>query len=258
MKIMILIFIVTFNAYSNPIEVRNSNNNMTNKVKIKKFNRKLKVENNQNGEIDEINRIDHDSKKIIKEYLNQNSFYVMDLTNRFDIKTGSAIKGILLNSVVSSNLDSPILVETTETFQSIPKGSRFGCLGVSKNKRVLSLCSKLIMESDEYEVDTILLNNDGTAGLLGKAYSGREQYAASAITGAALKGALDVSLDRMNTSYGSETVRTTSNNKIKSGAIGALDEVIQMNTEEYKNQETKISIEAGTEVLVYFNKRFKL
>ena len=50
----------------------------------------------------------------------------------------------------------------------------------------------------------------------------------------------------------------TGKNKIKGGGIGALDEIIQMSTDEYKTQEPKISINAGKEVLVYFNRRFKI
>ena len=212
----------------------------------------------KNSELDEIKQLDKVSSQEIKNYLAKNAIAVWDFTNKFDVKTGTAIKAILLNSVISSNLESPMLVETVEAYTGIPEGTKFSCSGATKNKRVLAVCNKLITENDEYGVDTVLLNNDGTAGLLGKAYSGKEQYAVGAITAAALKSALDVSLDRVNTSFGTESVTTSAKNKIKSGGIGALDEIVQMSTDEYKTQEPKISIDAGKQVLIYFNRRFKI
>jgi hypothetical protein len=243
------------------IEVK-SNNFIPKKIKALSAKKKSSTRiNNFNtpssSELDEVKKLDNSSSREIKNYLDKNAIAVWDFTNRFDVKTGTAIRGVLLNSVVSTNLESPILIETTETLSGIPEGSKFSCIGSTKNKRVLTACNKLITDSDEYEVDTILLNNDGTAGLMGKLYSGKAQYAVGAITAAALKSVLDVSLDRVNNSYGTETITTSAKNKIKGGGIGAMDEIAQMSAEEYKTQEPKISIEAGKTILIYFNRRFK-
>ena len=258
-SIIILFFLFQSNyLFSSPIEVKNhSNSNEQTKSKKKKVLKKSN-QSEENSDLNEVTKIDQESSKVIKSFLAKNSFAVWDFTNSYDVKTGTAIKGILLNSVVSSNQDSPILVEISENYAGILKGSKLSCVGATKNKRVITACNKLITDNDEYEVDTILLNPDGTAGLLGKTYSGREQYAVGAITAAALKSALDVSMDRVTTTSGLESVTTNSRNKIKGGSIGAMDEIIQMNTDEYKALEPKISIDAGKSVLVYFNRRFKL
>jgi hypothetical protein len=263
MVLILLLLVLPKAIMASPIEViknyifsSNETSSAVKKSKSKKTS--LVKKDDKPSEFEEIKQLDRASTKELKNYLNKNSIGVWDFTTKYDVKTGTAIRGILLNSVVSSNLESPILVETTEAFSGIPEGTKFSCTGATKNKRVLAVCNKLVTESDEYEVDTILLNNDGTAGLLGKAYSGKEQYAVGAITAAALKGALDVSLDRVNTSFGTESVTTTAKNKIKSGGIGALDEIVQMNADEYKTQEPKISIDSGMQVLIYFNRRFKL
>lgn len=259
-------------SHSAPIEVKSTEvpTRLTNSNKIIKKNNLTKKSqkiakseftassNTDLRELIEIEKIEKANNQEIKKFLSKNSIAVWDFTNRFDVKTGTAVRGIILNSIVSSNLESPILVESIEDFAGIPKGSKFSCTGATKNKRVLAVCNKLISDSDEYEVDITLLNIDGTAGLLGKAYSGKEQYAVGAITAAALKSALDVSLERMNSTIGTESVSVTAKNKIKGGGIGALDEIIQMSTDEYKTQEPKISINAGKEVLVYFNRRFKI
>ena len=260
---LIILLIIPSTLYSAPIEIKSQNFKEHTQVKAgpiqkKKITKSTVASEEQFSELEQIKQLDKSSSHEIKKFLSQNTVGVWDFTNRFDVKTGTAIKAMMLNSIVSSNLESPILIETTEAFAGIPMGSKFSCGGATKNKRVLAVCNKLITESEEYEVDTILLNSDGTAGLLGKAYSGKEQYAVGAITAAALKSALDVSLDRVNTSFGTEAVSTTAKNKIKSGGIGAMDEIVQMSSEEYKNQEPKISIDAGKKVLVYFNRRFKL
>lgn len=262
-KSLIAFLIIPSTIYSAPIEIKSlklkaPTNEMVDALPAKKFVRPSLKKQEDLSELDQVRQLDKSSTHEINKFLSRNTVGVWDFTNRFDVKTGTAIKAIMLNSIVSSNLESPILIETTEAYAGIPMGTKFSCGGATKNKRVLAVCNKLITESDEYEVDTILLNSDGTAGLLGKAYSGKEQYAVGAITAAALKSALDVSLDRVNTSFGTEAVSTTAKNKIKSGGIGALDEIVQMSSEEYKNQEPKISIDAGKKVLVYFNRRFKL
>lgn len=263
--LLVLSFAVPIKAHAAPIEVKPSktHGNSAYKIPASILEKTPKIMKSgaskvSSNELDEVKQLDQSSNQEIRKFLAKNTFAVWDFTNQFDVKTGTAIKGMMLNSLVSSNLESPLLVETSEALSGIPSGSKFSCIGITKNKRVLAVCNKLITANEEYEVDTILLNNDGTAGLLGRAYSGKEQYAVGAITAAALKSALDVSLERVNTSFGTEQVTTTAKNKIKSGGIGALDEIVQMSTDEFKTQEPKISINAGKQVLIYFNRRFKL
>jgi hypothetical protein len=264
MKKLSLIIFLTTNLLASPIEVKKDKTQLKNQPQSNKgtkkptLKRNTKLTESNNEDIQEVKKLDQNNNLELKHFLSRNALGIWDLSNKFDIKTGTAIKGIILNSIVSSNLESPLLVESTETMDAIPQGSKFSCVGITKNKRVLAFCNRLITETDEYDIDTILLNNDGTAGLLGKSYSGKEQYAVGAITASAIRGALDVSLDRVNSPLGTETISTSAKNKIKSGGIGALDEIVQMNADEFKTQEPKISIDAGKEVLIYFNRRFKL
>jgi len=215
------------------------------------------MQTEENDEIKEIKKLDKNNQDELKTYLSKNAFAVWDYTSSYDVKTGTAIKAILLNSVVSSNLDSPLLAETTEDYKGVPKGTKFSCIGVTKNRRVLTSCNRMITESDEFEVDTILLNTDGTAGLMGELYSGKNEYMVGALTAATLSGVFDASLDTTPTPLGTEVLQHSMKNKMKSGAIGALDEITQLNTDELKTKEPKISMNAGKEVLIYFNKRFK-
>ncbi|MBC7540151.1 MAG: hypothetical protein H7281_15105 [Bacteriovorax sp.] len=270
------VMLISYRCFSAPIELSKKFSNkifvedklsdqgsVTNEKKLKINSPKNHIRKSMNAEavsLDyiEVKDIDKANSLLLKKYLDKNSLGIWDFSNQYDLKTGSVIKGRLLNSVVSSNLESPLLVETVEAFEGLPSGTLFSCVGVSKNKRVLTACNRLITNDDEYDVETILLNLDGTAGLLGKFYSGKEQFAVGAITAATLKQGLDVSLDRVINPLGMESVTTSAKNKIKSGGIGALDEIIQMNTDEYKTTESKLSIDAGTKILIYFTRRFKI
>lgn len=277
MKIFLLL-LMTNSVLAAPIQVLSHKNEIAMKsdqvnavqsatfVKTKKGKRKQVIANERkvdklpiegNPEIQEIKKLDQSSQDALKSYLSKNSFAVWDYTSSFDVKTGTVIKGILLNSVVSSNLDSPLLVETTEDYKGVSKGTRFSCIGVTKNRRVLTSCNRMITDADEFEVDTILLNTDGTAGLMGELYSGKNEYMVGALTAATLRGVFDASLDTTTTPLGTEVLQHNMKNKIKSGAIGALDEITQLNTDELKTKEPKISMNAGKEILIYFNKRFR-
>ena len=91
---------------------------------------------------------------------------VWDFTNQYDFKTGTVIKGVLLNSVVSTNLESPLVVEVVDG-EALPSGSKFTCSGVTKFKRVVSACNKFNTpnDSEEFAVQVSLLNLDGSSGL---------------------------------------------------------------------------------------------
>lgn len=193
----------------------------------------------------------------VQAFLKSRKLGVSDNTNTFDVNTGSTLKGIILNSVVSSNLESPILVQITESNCDIPSNAKLICTGATKGKRVLTGCSKLITNSDEFPISAILLNPDGTAGLTGEVFTGKEELVMGALVGGGLSAALDVSRDRVSTATG-ELATNSQRNKMLTGAMGGLGEAVSIMGDEAKSKETKITIEAGKEVLIYINQRFKI
>jgi len=210
------------------------------------------------SEVDLINtEINKKNAKALDNFLNSRNMGISDNTISFDVLSGTIIKGIVLNSIVSSNLESPILVEITESHCDIALNTKLICSGVSRGKRVSTFCSKLITNSNEFEINASLLNIDGTAGLTGVIYTGKEELVLGALAGSALSAALDVSRDRVSTATG-ELATNTQRNKVITGAMGGLDEAVQIMGDEAKNKETKISIEAGKEVLIFINQRFKI
>lgn len=184
---------------------------------------------------------------------------IWDFTNQYDFKTGSVFKGILLNSIVSTNLESPLIIQVKEN-QGLPSGSKFSCIGVTKYKRVVAACNRLIIpnEDKEFEVQVSLLNIDGSSGLKADFYyTGKEEFIAATIATSFAKGMIDLQAERISTPLG-ELTSNTSKNRILNGALGATDEINNLMKSEMQNKEPKVYIEAGKEVLVYFHERFKL
>jgi len=183
---------------------------------------------------------------------------VWDFTNQYDFKTGTVIKGVLLNSVVSTNLESPLVVEVADG-EALPKGSRFSCKGVTKFKRVMSACNKLITPNDEeeFEVQVSLLNGDGSSGLKAdEIYSGKEEYMASSIATAFSRGLIEVTTDRLASPYGELTINNRKN-RLTNGVLSSLGETNEIMNSEMKSKEPKAVIYAGKPVLIYFQERFR-
>lgn len=183
---------------------------------------------------------------------------VWDFTSQYDFKTGSTAKGILLNSIVSTNLESPLIVEIIEG-EKLPSGARLICKGVTRLKRVVAFCDKIVMplEEDEYEIQASLLNADGSSGLRPDEIStGKEEYVAGTIATAFSKGMIEMGTDRIASPLG-ELTPNNRRNRITSGLLNSLDETNNIMNSEMKTREPKVYIEAGRPVLIYFNARFK-
>lgn len=206
-----------------------------------------------------LERLNHQGQKI-ENLLGkfQERSGVWDFTNQYDFKTGTVIKGVLLNSVVSTNLESPLLVEVLDG-EALPSGTRFSCKGVTKFKRVMSACNKLITPNDqeEFEVQVSLLNVDGSSGLKAdEVYTGKEEYIAGAVATAFSKGLIELSTERLASPLGELTVNSRKN-RLANGVLNSLDETNDLMNSEMKTKEAKAVILAGKPVLIYFQERFR-
>jgi hypothetical protein len=187
---------------------------------------------------------------------------VWDFTNEFYFKTGTTIRGILLNSVVSTNLESPLVVEVLDG-EGLPTGTRFSCMGVTKHKRVMSACNKIILPDGdrnneaEFEVKVSLLNTDGSSGLKAdEVYTGKEAYVAASIATAFSRGMIELQTDRITSPFG-ELTANTGKNRLTNGLLGSLGETNEIMKSEMQSKEPKAYIKAGKAVLIYFHERFR-
>lgn len=209
---------------------------------------------------DVLNRLESQLKKsneLLGKY--QQKSGIWDFTNEFDFKTGTVIKGTLLNSVVSTNLESPLLVEV-QSGEMLPEKTLFSCKGVTKFNRVMAACNKLIIPSkdEEYEVQVGLLNLDGSSGIKAdEVYTGKEEYVAAAVATAFSKGIIELQTDRIATPFG-ELAQNTAKNRLTNGVLNSLDETNNIMKGEMQSKEPKVYIKSGRPVLIYFFERFKI
>ena len=166
------------------------------------------------------------------------------------IESTKVIRGILLNSVVSTNLESPLLIQALPN-DSIPEGSKFRCSGITKNKRVLTLCDRMITPVREIEVKVQVLNLDGSAGLRGEYNDGKDSYIAGAVISDFAKGIILASKSKLTLPLG-QVDEATDRNKILEGLTSSATTTTDVLLDEMKSQEPKVFIEAGKPVLLFF------
>lgn len=186
--------------------------------------------------------------KLLQIKANDEKPFIWDGTKK--IESTKVIRGLLLNSVVSTNLESPLLVESLDN-SILPSGTRFRCTGVTKNKRVLTVCDRMITPSKEVEVKVQVLNIDGTAGLRGEYNDGKDSYIAGAIVSEFAKGVISASKDKIVHPFGSID-SDSEKNKVLEGLANSMSTTTDLITDSMKSQEPKVFIEAGKPVLIFF------
>ncbi len=209
-----------------------------------------------NTAVDKLNKQGQKIETMLGKFQERSGIW--DFTNQYDFKTGTVIKGVLLNSVVSTNLESPLLVEVLDG-EALPSGTTFSCKGVTKFNRVLSACNKLITPNDqeEFNVQVSLLNVDGSSGLKpDEVYTGKEAYVAASVATAFSKGLIELNTERLASPFG-ELTANTAKNRVTNGVLNSLDETNELMNAEMKTKEAKAYIKAGKPVLIYFQERFR-
>lgn len=166
------------------------------------------------------------------------------------IESTKIVRGILLNSVVSSNLESPLLIQAFPN-EAIPEGTKFRCSGITKNKRVLTICDRMITPTKEIEVKVQVLNLDGTAGLRGEYNDGKDTYIAGAVISEFAKGIITASKSRLILPLG-QFDEANSKNAVLEGIAGSAGTTTDVLLDEMKSTEPKVYIEAGKPVLLFF------
>lgn len=222
-------------------------NTVNKEAEVKKISR-AKKQNPDNGTLKKLAEQNEELLKLLKARSNEDKPLIWDGTKK--IESTKVIRGILLNSVVSTNLESPLLVESLDS-SSLPNGTKFRCTGVTKNKRVLTVCDRMIMPSKEVEVKVQVLNMDGTAGLRGEYNDGKDSYIAGAIVSEFARGVISASKDKVVLPLGSID-SDSEKNKVLEGLANSMSTTTDLITDSMKSQEPKVFIEAGKPVLIFF------
>ncbi|HLT22585.1 MAG TPA: TrbI/VirB10 family protein [Bacteriovoracaceae bacterium] len=166
------------------------------------------------------------------------------------ILTGKVFRGTLLNSIVSTNLNSPVIV-LAHPNQGLPFKTKFSCHGNTQNKRVLTLCHKMVTPDKEVAIQAQLLNIDGSSGLEGVYDDAKDKMIAGAVLSSFAQGMLSGAQSRIGTSFGA--VRDDSvKNQVLQGLIESGKTTSDVLLDEMKTAEPIVTIDAGEEVLIYF------
>lgn len=256
MKITLILLLFSTSIFSQ-VSFRSRETSSSKAPRIQKSSKGVTKSSAPISEVKELNQTSQKLDQFIEKYRDRPA--VWDFTNSYDFKTASVLRGRLLNSIVSTNLESPLVVEV-HSDQGLPEGTILSCMGMTKYKRVIAGCSRLITPGsagEEYDVETSVLNTDGTAGITGEYYSGKELYVAGMIASSFARGSIELSQSRIAT-LGGEMKLNSAKNRYLEGILNSADEATDLMKKEMQTTEPKVYVKAGKEVLIYFNQRFKI
>lgn len=166
------------------------------------------------------------------------------------IQAGKVYRGLLLNTIVSTNLASPILIEAYPE-QGLPFRTKFLCQGNTQHKRVHALCGKMITQHETKTINAQILNLDGSSGLVGEYEDGKDQLIAGAVLSDFSQGMMSAAQARIAGPFGA--IRDDSvGNQLLQGAIQSGRATSEILLDEMKRVEPVVTVEAGSEVLVFF------
>lgn len=222
-------------------------NTVSKKTEVKTTTKPKRIPT-ESGSLKKLSEQNEALLKLLNVKSNLESPFIWDGTKK--IESTKVIRGILLNSVVSTNLESPLLVESLDS-SVLPEGTKFRCTGVTKNKRVLTVCDRMITPTKETSVQVQILNIDGTAGLRGEYNDGKDSYIAGAIVSEFAKGVISASKDKTILPLGSMD-SDSEKNKVLEGLANSMSTTTDLITDSMKSQEPKVFIEAGKPVLIFF------
>lgn len=166
------------------------------------------------------------------------------------IQTGKTYRGILLNSIVSTNLASPVLVRANPG-QGLPHKTHFACSGITQNNRVQTVCHRMITPDGEFPITAQILNSDGSAGLLGEYDDGKDDLIAGAVLSDFSQGMLSAAQNRLATPFG-EIRDSGVKNQVMQGLINSGATTSEILLDDMKKAVPVVTIDAGAEVLIYF------
>lgn len=247
MRYLLLFFIIVSAFAENGVD--EARFNLLKEKREKRVILRREVFKPKKDDLEILRRMEENNQKL-SELLKKRSSEPLIWDGAKRVLTGRTFRGILLNSIVSTNLESPLLVRPYPN-QGLPYGAKFSCRGTTKHKRVMAICDKLVTKTHELSINVKLLNRDGSAGLLGIYNDGKEDLVAGVILSDVAQGALSVAQSRVNTPLG-QVAENSLKNQILGGVINGGKTTSEILLDEMKTKEPVVVINAGKEVLIYF------
>jgi hypothetical protein len=237
----IMIACVSFNLKAQTTRISRMNKTLTT------THQKTTKRRDNHGEI--LKKILENNKRL-NSLLQSRSGVPVIWEQRAKILTGKVFRGTLLNSIVSTNLSTPVVV-LAHPNQGLPFKTKFSCQGTTQNKRVLTLCNKMVTNEKEISIQAQLLNIDGSSGLEGVYDDAKDKLIAGAVISDFAQGMLSGAQSRIGSAFGSVRDDSTKN-QVLQGFVESGRTTSDILLDEMKTAEPIVTIEAGEEVLIYF------
>ena len=164
------------------------------------------------------------------------------------------LRGMLLNSVVATNLKPAKFVVRVKNSESEYENAELLCQGMSFHKRITSRCDLMVWEGREFKVDVEIWDLDGAEGIISDHfYSGEEKSFLTSSMAAFLEGVLDSARERITTPFGQIT-KNNPNEKALGGLLGIASNA-KSRIYQSGNQNLSVSfVNSGKPVIVFFNR----
>jgi hypothetical protein len=226
------------------------NNSMAQIKMLKKSVQKVVKPKEKRRNDDELLQKIFENNKKFNALLEQRSSIPVIWENNSKILTGKVFRGALLNSINSTNIDSPVLVGAYPN-QGLPYKTKFACQATTQNKRVFTLCNKMVTAEKEIPIVAQILNVDGTSGLLGEYNDVKEDLIIGAVASDFSQGVLSAAQTRVATPFGGVT-NSSVKNQVFQGLMESGKRTSDILLDDMKNMQPIVSVNAGDEVLIYF------
>ena len=154
------------------------------------------------------------------------------------------------------NSEASDIIKLVFPVPGFPYNTKFSCQATTRDKRVFCVCSKMITESKELVISAQLLNLDGSSGLEGLYEGNKEALIAGTVISDFSKGMVSAAQNRISTPFGSVQDNSV-RNQILQGAISSADTTSDVLLKEMKSSVPKITVDAGTDVIIYFMEALK-
>jgi len=188
------------------------------------------------------------SNQMLRSLLGNKQEDIVVWEDEKQILTGFILRGTLLNSINSTNLNSPVLVKS---YDDPFVGATFSCRGITKHKRVLTLCDKMIFNNKEQVVSVQILNTDGTAGLLGEYDDGKDDLIVGAIVTEIATSVISSAMDMSETNF-TKYPKSNLKNHLINGVVNGGQKASEVMLNDAKTAEPIVSVDSGKSVIIYF------
>ena len=256
--ILFLIPIIAFAGFSDLPGDQKYQYGDVSKIKKRVVRKRVRIPKNNGRELKNLTQKIMDSDLRIEKLLQNQEKQLIVRSKGDKIKALTRVRGVVLNSILAMNIKPTTFIVRLNTSDIDLEGGELRCQGMSFHKRVPAFCDLLVTDDSEFQVDVKIWDVDGAEGIIADHfYSGEEKSFITSSFVSFFQGVLDAAKDRILTPFG-DAERNNAKNKVLGGLMGVAGNANQKISESAEKNISIAFVNAGKEVLVFFNKSLNL